>query len=57
MKNHNPHVPIVIVSASPVVEVQSLGCVDCFISKGEGPALLMAKIRQLLAPSLDRSSD
>jgi hypothetical protein len=26
-----------------------LGCVDCFISKGDGPALLLVKIKQLLA--------
>jgi CheY-like chemotaxis protein len=48
IKAHNPGVPVVIVSASPIVEEQSLGCVDCFISKGEGPALLLAKIKQLL---------
>lgn len=48
IRNHNPRVPIVLISASPVEE-QSLGCVDCFISKGDGPALLLAKIEQLLA--------
>ena len=48
IKNHNPQVPIVLVTASPVEE-QTLGCVDCFISKGEGPALLLVKIKQLLA--------
>ena len=48
IKNHNPQVPIVLVTASPVEE-QTLGCVDCFISKGEGPALLLVTIKQLLA--------
>ena len=48
IKKHNPQVPIVLVTASPVEE-QTLGCVDCFITKGEGPALLLAKIKQLLA--------
>jgi CheY-like chemotaxis protein len=48
IKNHNPQVPIVLVTASPVEE-QTLGCVDCFITKGEGPALLLVKIKQLLA--------
>lgn len=48
IKNHNPGLPVVIISASPVDE-QSLGCVDCFISKGDGPVLLLAKIKQLLA--------
>lgn len=50
IKNDNPHVPVIIVSASPVVEERSLGCVDCFISKGEGPAVLLAKIKELLMP-------
>src|ERR1700751_5857234 len=48
IRNHNPRVPIVLVTASPVEE-QSLGCVDCFISKGDGPVPLLAKIKQLLA--------
>jgi CheY-like chemotaxis protein len=48
IKNHNPRVPIVIISACPV-DQQSLGCVDCFIRKGDGPALLLEKIKQLLA--------
>ena len=47
-KNHDPRVPVVIVSASPIEE-KSLRCVDCFISKGDGPALLLAKIKPLLA--------
>ncbi len=50
IKNDNPRVPVVIVSASPVVEERSLGCIDSFISKGEVPAVLLAKIKQLLAP-------
>lgn len=48
IRNHNPRVPIVFITASPVNE-QSLGCVDCFISKGDGPELLLTKIKQLLA--------
>jgi CheY-like chemotaxis protein len=51
IKNDSPRVPVVIVSASPVVEERSLDCVDCFISKGEGPGVLLAKIKQLLAPT------
>ena len=50
IKTHNPRVPVVIVSASPVIEERSLACVNCFMSKGEGPAVLLAKIKQLLAP-------
>ena len=48
IRNHNPRVPIVFITASPVEE-QSLGCVDCFIRKGDGPVLLLAKIKQLHA--------
>jgi CheY-like chemotaxis protein len=49
IKKYNPCVPVVIVSASPFEE-QSMGCVDCFVSKGDGPALLLAKIEKLLPP-------
>ena len=49
MKQHKPLVPVIIVSASPVEE-QGLTSVDCFIQKGQGPALLLEKIKQLLAP-------
>ncbi len=48
MKKHKPLVPVIIVSGSPVPE-DTLTCVDCFIRKGEGPALLLAKVEQLLA--------
>ena len=49
MKQHKPLVPVIIVSASPVDE-QGLACVDCFVRKGQGPALLLEKIKQLLTP-------
>jgi CheY-like chemotaxis protein len=49
MKQHKPLVPVIIVSASPVEE-DGLTCVDCFIRKGQGPAFLLDKIKQLLAP-------
>ncbi len=49
MKQHKPLVPVIIVSASPVDE-DGLICVDCFIRKGQGPALLLEKIQQFLAP-------
>jgi CheY-like chemotaxis protein len=48
IRNHNPGVPIVLITASPVEE-QSLNCVNCFIHKGDGPVLLLAKVKQLLA--------
>ncbi|MGB7554615.1 MAG: response regulator [Candidatus Korobacteraceae bacterium] len=47
IKDQKPLVPVIIVSASPVEE-QTLTCVDCFVRKGEGPALLLEKIRQML---------
>jgi len=49
IKRCKPGMLIVIVSATPVKE-KTLTCVDCFIREGEGPALLLEKIRQLLAP-------
>lgn len=49
MKQQKPLVPVIIVTASSVEE-QSITCVDCFIRKGEGPAYLLEKIKQLLAP-------
>jgi hypothetical protein len=44
-------VPVIIVSASPVDE-PNLTCVDCFIRKGQGPAMLLEKISKLLLPRL-----
>ena len=48
IKNRNPQVPIVLISASPVDELP-LVCIDCFVSKGDGPRVLLEKIKQLLA--------
>jgi CheY-like chemotaxis protein len=48
MKTRNPNVSVMIVSASPVSEA-TLNCADCRIYKGQGPALLLEKIRQLLS--------
>ena len=48
MKNRKPRVPVIMVSASSVAE-QTLTCMDCFIRKGEGPALLLEKVEHLLA--------
>lgn len=47
IRNRDPQVPIVFITASPIEE-ESLDCVDCFIRKGEGPVLLLAKVKQLL---------
>ena len=48
MKIARPLVPVIIVSASPVEE-ELLAYVDCLVSKGEGPRLLLEKIEKLLA--------
>ena len=52
IKGRNPLVPIVMVSANHVPH-EALTCVDCFVSKGQGPALLLEKIRNLLEPLSD----
>ena len=51
IKTRRPSVPIFMVSAhEATLSKMTLTCVDCFISKGRGPAYLLAKINQLLAP-------
>ncbi len=47
MKKHRPNVPIIIVSASPILEAAHT-CADCIIRKGRGPKPLIDKIKQLL---------
>ncbi len=49
IKQQKPQVPVIIVSAS-AVDDQTLTCVDYFLRKAEGPALLLEKVRQLLGP-------
>jgi CheY-like chemotaxis protein len=50
IKRRRGTVPIIMVSASPIPE-QILICADCVIRKGQGPALLLKKIDQLLSPT------
>jgi CheY-like chemotaxis protein len=52
MKRHKPLVPVIMVSASALPEDGSV-CADCFIRKGEGPAVLIDAIREILAPASD----
>lgn len=52
IKGRNPRVPIIMVSANQVPS-EALTCVDCFVSKGQGPALLLQQIRHLLEPLSD----
>jgi len=53
MKQRKPEVPIIMVSANPVPDQATLACIDCFVAKGQGPVLLLEKIRQLLEPLSD----
>ncbi len=48
MKIAKPLVPVVIVSAGPMEE-ELPSCVDCLISKEEGPGMLLETVEQLLA--------
>ena len=47
IKRRDPLLPVIIVSASPVDD--ELTCVDCFLRKGTGPALLLQLVKQFIA--------
>ena len=49
IKARQPRLPIIMVSAFPV-EYETSPWVDTFLAKGEGPAALLEKIKQLLNP-------
>ena len=51
IKAARPNLPIILVSGMPM-EAETLSSVDSFFTKGEGPALLLEKIAQLLRPAL-----
>jgi CheY-like chemotaxis protein len=53
MKRRKPQVPIIMVSANPVPDQATLAFIDCFVAKGQGPDLLLEKIRSLLPPFFD----
>ena len=48
MKEHRPLVPVIIVSGNRVPQ-EALSCAECLIAKGDGPAVLLQRIRELLA--------
>jgi CheY-like chemotaxis protein len=50
IKHRKPGVLVIMVSASPAPEQALAGCVDCFLSKARALAMLLEKIKQLLAP-------
>ncbi len=47
IKQKRPGIPIIIVSASPMAH-EIRDCVDCILPKGEGPRLLLKKMKQLM---------
>lgn len=52
MKKRRPDVPIIIVSASPMLE-ESHTCANCIVRKGFGPKPLLDKMKELLAGSIE----
>ena len=51
LKQCRPEVPIIMISASVNLPHGSLVSVDAFIAKGDGPGLLIKRMRELLAPN------
>ncbi len=51
IKADSPQLPVILVSGF-LVENESLSCVDSCFTKGDSPAALLAKIAQLLVPTL-----
>lgn len=49
MKARRPRAPIMIVSANQQLPKAALACADFFLDKGQGPALLLQRIRTLFA--------
>jgi two-component system OmpR family response regulator len=47
MKKWKPDVPVIMVSSN-LVDADTLNQVDCYISKGESPRVLLEKVRDLL---------
>ena len=50
MKAQKPLVPVIIVSGNYVPE-EAIICADRIIAKGDGPAFLLAEIKQILSPT------
>ncbi|MGH9607631.1 MAG: response regulator [Terracidiphilus sp.] len=48
MKRRKPLVPVILISAG-VVDDDSQACADCFLHKGQGPALLLREMERLIA--------
>lgn len=57
MKRKQPHVPVIIVSASIDCFDRVRGKVDSFICKGNGPELLLAEIERFLFTKAHSAED
>lgn len=52
MRKRRPNVPIIIVSANPMLE-EGHTCANCIVRKGFGPKPLLDKMKQLLDGSVE----
>ena len=50
IKRRTQDLPIIMVSGSHRAR-ETVTCVDCFVDKGEDPALLLEKVKQVLPPA------
>jgi CheY-like chemotaxis protein len=53
MRRMRPEVPILLLSAYVNLPPEVMGVVDCTILKGDGPEVLLAKVREALPPDSD----
>ncbi|MBN9616178.1 MAG: response regulator [Acidobacteriales bacterium 59-55] len=53
MRLTKPHIPILLLSAYMGLSSEVLSTVDLYMTKGEGPPVLLQKLSSLLQPSSD----
>ncbi|HZY72966.1 MAG TPA: response regulator [Edaphobacter sp.] len=53
MRQTKPHIPILLLSAYMGLSPDVLSMVDLYMTKGEGPPVLLQKLSSLLQPSSD----
>lgn len=53
LRRLRPDIPIILLSAYVNLPVDVTSMVDCTILKGDGPDLLLAKVREVLPPEPD----
>jgi CheY-like chemotaxis protein len=49
MRRLRPEIPIILLSAYLNLPPEVIGTVDCAVLKGDGPEVLLAKVRELLS--------